>query len=311
MNAASGDSAFQIGINIVSRSWRIALEEKRLMLIPFWGVIAILAIGCFIIVVAGAETLSQLAELSDQNAPHEEITSMLDQTANDLTQGQWIGNILQGIFSLFFQFATLFAVFRVVANQHYSVGGAISAAWSRIGRIIIFGVMLAAIYGVTVVIGALLTAALSLPGILLAVALFIVVTFPAFYLPTIMVAEEETGAPQALPRSWQLARVSWRALLAGFILLILLAIALIIGLVIVSALILLIAAAIHNIFLLLGGLIVGIIWVAYALFISVLSAVFDALMYQHAAGLVDGGAPPGGAPPPSDIDEDAFHKAKP
>lgn len=295
---------------ILSNSWRLVWAEKRLLLFPLIGGILALIIGCFAIVALGVGMADNLGEFDFENVDSwtEEDTDRLGETFTDATGSQWIMNLIQGLVAFFTQFATLTAVFRALARQPYEVGAVLGETWSRIGRIIVFGLLIALLAAVNSAITALLVS--IFPGALaalLSLALWAAYLAVAFFLQPIAVAEDTAPIP-AVVRSWQLARSVLPSLIGGGILFIILMIAYGIGLTITLGILLLILAAIARGLIALWLLVAVVAFVVYGLSVPVMAAAFQAQLYQHAARL-DGDTPY--APDDEDqMDEDAFHKPK-
>ena len=197
-------------------------------------------------------------------------------------------NLVQGLIAFFFQFATLTAVFRAFARQPYSARAAIGETWSRIGRVILFTLLVAVLTAANAAITALLVA--ILPGalaFLLSIALWIAYFVATFFLQPIAVAEATDPIP-AVARSWQLGRSVAPTLIGGGILLFLFFIVYGIGLTITMGILLLILIAIARALIGLWLLAVIVAFVVYGLSAQVIAAAFQAQLYQHAVSLVDG-----------------------
>lgn len=296
---------------ILSNSWRLVWAEKRLLLFPLIGGILALIIGCFAIVALGVGMADNLGEFDFENVDSwtEEDIDRLGETFTDATGSQWIMNLIQGLIAFFIQFATLTAVFRALARQPYEVGAVLGETWSRIGRIFVFGLLIALLAAVNSAITALLVS--IFPGALaalLSLALWAAYLAVAFFLQPIAVAEDTAPIP-AVVRSWQLARSVLPSLIGGGILFIILMIAYGIGLAITLGILLLILAAIASGLIALWVLVLIVAFVVYGLSVPVMAATFQAQLYQHATAQLDGDTPyaPGDG---DEVDEDAFHKPK-
>lgn len=295
---------------ILSNSWRLVWAEKRLMLIPLVGGIIALIIGCFAIVALGVELADNLSEFDFENADSwtQEDLDRLGDTISEASGSQWIMNLVQGIFVFFFQFATLTAVFRALAQQPYDVGAVLGETWSRLGRIIVFGLLIAILAAASAAITAIL--ANIFPGALaglLSLALWVAYFVATFFLLPIAVAED-TGPIPAVARSWELGRGVATTLIGGGILLFLFIIVYGIGLTITMSILLLVLIAIARGLVVLWVLAAIAAFVVYGLSVQVMAAAFQAQLYQRAAAQLDGESPY--TPEDDDIDEDAFHKPK-
>ena len=217
---------------ILSNSWRLVWAEKRLMLIPLVGGIIALIIGCFAIVGGlGTDFVDNFSDqLNDQETVTEaDISRAIDDTFAGFGSSQWILNLVLGLIAFFFQFATLTAVFRAFARQPYAVGAVISETWSRIGRVILFTLLIALLGAANTAITAILVS--IMPGslaALLSLALWVAYFVATFFLQPIAVAED-TGPIPAVTRSWELGRSVAPTLIGGGITLILLLIVYAIG----------------------------------------------------------------------------------
>ena len=215
---------------LISKSWRLVWVEKRLMLIPLVGGIIALIIGCFSIAVLGVELAENFSDFEHIDSWTEEDFDRLGETFTDAQSSQWIMNLVQGLIAFFFQFATLTAVFRAFARQPYSARAAIGETWSRIGRVILFTLLVAVLTAANAAITAVLVAILpdSL-AFLLSIALWVAYFVATFFLQPIAVAEATDPIP-AVARSWLLGRSVAPTLIGGAILLFLLFIVYAIGL---------------------------------------------------------------------------------
>ena len=296
---------------ILSNSWRLVWAEKRLMLFPLVGGILALIIGCFSIAALGVDLAENLSGFDFENVDSwaEEDIDRLGETFTDATSSQWIMNLIQGLVAFFIQFATLTAVFRALARQPYAVGAVLGETWSRIGRIIVFGLLIAILAAVVGVITVLLSNIFpsALAG-LLSLALWVAYLVVTFFLQPIAVAEDTDPIP-AVVRSWELGRSVFPSLIGGGILFIILMIAYAIGLGITMLILLLILAAIARGLIVLWVLAVIVAFAVYGLSVPVMAAAFQAQLYQHAAAQLDGESPYT-PEDDDDIDEDAFHKPK-
>ncbi len=298
-----------MGSEILSNSWRLVWAEKRLMLIPLVGGILALIIGYFAIVGGlGTDFVDNFSELNDQETVTEaDISRAIDDTFAGFGSSQWILNLVLGLIAFFFQFATLTAVFRAFARQPYAVGAVISETWSRIGRVILFTLLIALLGAANTAITAILVS--ILPGslaALLSLALWVAYFVATFFLQPIAVAED-TGPIPAVTRSWELGRSVAPALIGGGILLILLLIVYAIGLTITMGILFLILAAIARALTVLWVVAVVVAFLVYGLSTQVMVAAFQAQLYQHAVSQLDGDSP---STPDDVLDEDAFHKPK-
>ena len=292
----------------ISASWRLVWAEKRLMLIPLGGGIIALIIGFFAIAALGVDLADNFSDFENIDTWTEEDFDRLGNTFTDAQSSQWIMNLIQGLIAFFFQFATLTAVFRAFARQPYAVGAIIGETWSRIGRVILFTLLIALLTAVNAAITAILAAILpgSLAG-LLSLALWVAYFVATFFLQPIAVAED-TGPIPAVARSWQLGRSVAPNLIGGGILLILLLIVYAIGLTITMGILFLILAAIARILVVLWVVALVAAFLVYALSAQVMVAAFQAQLYQHAVSQLNGDSP---STPDDVLDEDAFHKPKP
>ena len=293
---------------ILSNSWRLVWAEKRLMLIPLVGGIIALIIGCFAIVALGVNMADNFSDFENIDTWTEEDINRLGETFTDAQSSQWIMNLVQGLIAFFFQFATLTAVFRAFARQPYAVGAVISETWSRIGRVVLFTLLIALLTAANAAITAILAAILpgSLAG-LLSLALWVAYFVATFFLQPIAVAED-TGPIPAVTRSWELGRSVAPTLIGGGITLILLLIVYAIGLTITMGILFLILAAIARALIVLWVVAVVVAFLVYGLSAQVMVAAFQAQLYQHAVAQLDGDSP---STPDDVLDEDAFHKPKP
>lgn len=295
---------------ILSNSWRLVWAEKRLMLIPLVGGIIALLIGCFAIVALGVELADNLGEFDFGNIDHwtQEDLDRLGETISEASSSQWIMNLIQGLIAFFFQFATLTAVFRALAQQPYEVGAVLGETWSRVGRIVVFGLLIALLAAANTAITALL--ANILPGALaglLSLVLWISYFVIAFFLQPIAVAEDTAPIP-AVARSWELGRSVAPTLIGGGILLFLFFIVYGIAITITMGILFVILAAIARALIVLWLLAVVVAFVVYGLSAQVMFAAFQAQLYQHATAGLDGESP--FTPDDDEFDEDAFHKPK-
>ena len=279
---------------ILSNSWRLVWDEKRLMLIPLVGGIIALIIGCFAIVALGVELADNLGEFDFENIDswtQEDLDRLGEVLSDDSQSSQWIMSFVQGVFVFFFQFATLTAVFRALAQQPYDVGSVLGETWSRIGRIVVFAlilVLLGIVVGaVTALLANIITGALA--G-LLSLALWVAYLVATFFLLPIAVAEDTDPIP-AVARSWELGRSVATTLIGGGILFFILMIAYAIGLTITMGILLLILAAIARALVVLWLLAVVVAFAVYGLSAQVMFAAFQAQLYQHAAAQLDGESP--------------------
>ena len=300
---------------ILSNSWRLVWAEKRLMLFPLIGGVLALIIGCFAIVALGVDLAENFSEVDFDNVDSwtEEDIDRLGETFSGATSSQWIMNLIQGLVAFFIQFATLTAVFRALARQPYAVGAVLGETWSRIGRIIVFGLLIAILAAVVGVITVLLSS--IFPGALaalLSLALWVAYLVVSFFLQPIAVAEDTDPIP-AVVRSWELGRSvlhnpDRRRVSCSFIFFIVYGI----GLTITLGILLLILAAIARALVVLWVLVVIVAFAVYALSAQVMATAFQAQLYQHAIAQLDGeyGESPFTPESDDDIDEDAFHKPK-
>ena len=296
---------------ILSNSWRLVWAEKRLMLIPLVGGIIALIIGCFAIFALGITFSSTVTEIRSYNSLTTTSTTEAEEIFKELfvdasTSGR-IVNLVLGLITYFFQFATLTAVFRALARQPYAVGAVIGETWSRIGRVVLFTLLIALLAAVNTAITAILIS--ILPGslaALLSFALWVAYFVVTLFLQPIAVAEE-TGPIPAVARSWQLGRSVAPTLIGGGITLILLLVAYAIGLTITMGILFLILAAIARALIVLWVVAVVVAFLVYGLSTQVMVAAFQAQLYQHAVAQLDGDAP---STPDDVLDEDAFHKPK-
>ena len=299
---------------ILSNSWRLVWAEKRLMLFPLIGGVLALIIGCFAIVALGVDLAENFGEVDFDKVDSwtEEDIDRLGETFSGATSSQWIMNLIQGLVAFFIQFATLTAVFRALARQPYAVGAVLGETWSRIGRIIVFGLLIAILAAVVGVITVLLSS--IFPGALaalLSLALWVAYLVVSFFLQPIAVAEDTDPIP-AVVRSWELGRRVLPSLIGGVILFVILMIAYAIGLGITLGILLLILAAIARALVVLWVLAVVVAFAVYVLSAQVMATAFQAQLYQHAIAQLDGeyGESPFTPESDDDIDEDAFHKPK-
>ena len=295
--------------DILTNSWRLVWDEKRLMLFPLIGGVLALIIGCFSIAALGVELAENFGDLDFEHADSwtEEDIEQLGQSFSDATGSQWIMNLVQGVVAFFIQFATLTAVFRALAGQPYQVGAVLGETWSRIGRIVVFGLLIALLAVVTSAITALLFSIFpgALAGLLSLVfwVSYLVITF---FLQPIAVAEDTAPIP-AVVRSWVLGRGVLPTLIGGGILLLILFIAFAIGLAVTLGILLLILLAIARGLIVIWVLVAIAAFAVYGLSVPVMAAAFQAQLYQHATARLDGEAP---VSPDDEFDEDAFHKPK-
>lgn len=295
---------------IITRSWRLVWAERRLMLIPLIGGVIALIIGCFAIVALGVDIADDIGEFDFENIDtwSEADFDRLGNTISASLSSQWIINIIQGLVAFFFQFATLAAVFRALARQPYDVGAVLGETWSRIGRIVVFGLILvllaAAITAITSILASIFPGALA--G-LLSLAIWVAYIVATFFLLPIAVVEDTAPIP-AIARSWELGRSVAPTLIGSGILLILFFIAYGIGLAIGLGILMLILVALARALIGIWVLVMIVAFAVYALSAQVMAAAFLAQHYQRAVALLDGDPP---ASPDDEYDEDAFHKVKP
>ena len=294
---------------LISKSWRLVWNERRLMLIPLVGGIIALLIGCFAIVALGVDIVENLSEFDFENIDSwtEADLTRLGEIFTEAGSSQLIMNLVQGLVAFFFQFATLTAVFRAFARQPYAVGAVLGETWSRIGRVVLFTLLIALLAAANTAITAILLSIFpdSLAG-LLSLALWVAYFVATFFLLPIAVAEDTNPIP-AVARSWQLGRSVATSLIRGGILLILFFIVYAIGLTITMGILLLILAAIARALIVLWLLAVVAAFLVYGLSAQVMVAAFQAQLYQHAVAQLDGET---SFTPDDDLDEDAFHKPK-
>ena len=263
---------------ILSHSWRLVWAEKRLMLFPLVGFILALIIGCFSIVALGVDLADNFSDVDIENVDSwtEEDIDRLGETFSDATGSQWIMNLIQGLVAFFIQFATLTAVFRALARQPYAVGAVFGETWSRIGRIVVFGLLIAILAAVVGVITYLLSN--IFPGALaalLSLALWVAYLVVTFFLQPIAVAEDTDPIP-AVVRSWELGRRVLPTLIGGVILLIIFFIVYVIGIAITLSILLLILAAIARGLIVLWVLVAIVSFAVYGLSVPVMAAAFQA-----------------------------------
>ena len=141
---------------LISKSWRLVCAEKRLMLIPLGGGIIALIIGGFATFALGVDNLVTISEYEYIGFGQVEDYNRLGDVLTDDQSPQWIVYLVQGLVAFFFQFVTLSAVFRALANKPYAVGAAISETWSRIGRVVLFTLLIALLTTVNAAITAIL-----------------------------------------------------------------------------------------------------------------------------------------------------------
>ena len=325
-------------IDILAKSWRLVWAERRLMLIPLAGGILALILGCFALTALGlslgdsigdvtdavgnlVETASEAAEqevaaegeeaepvtLSEEEiaAAFAPIEEALENLVINATLTQWFFNVIQGFITFFIQFATLTAIFRVLANEPYAIGSTFGATFSRIGRVLLFALLTAVVTGVNTVVTSILASVL--PGAL--AGLISLVLWVAFFVATFFLlpiaAAEETSPRAALARSWQLGRSVFPALIGGAISIVILFIAYGIAITLGVGLLSFLLFSIARGLVVLGLVAAVIAFAVYILSGQVFAAAYQAQLYQHAVAQLAGGAAPSSDP---DIDEDAFHK---
>ncbi|MCY4009955.1 MAG: hypothetical protein OXF22_09430 [Anaerolineaceae bacterium] len=293
---------------ILANSWRLLWDEKRLMLFPLGAMITSALIGCCAVLLLGGLFMGNLGDLDLQNIDSWSGADFpLNETSFDETSPtQWLPNLLATFIFYFFYFATLSAVFRVLAGETYTVSGAYERAWSRLGRIFLFTL----IHLLIPALGSAITffSFVIFPDLLAVLLSFVIWLFTyalLYFMPTIAVAEE-TGPIAAIQRSWQLVRTIPGTVILATIALIACAILAAIGLAIGAGILFLILSAFARALIALWALALFVAIVGYFLCLWVFSTAFSAQLYQYAVAQLDGESPY----TPDDIDEDAFHKAK-
>ncbi len=275
---------------IVSASWELVWAEKRLLLIPLFGFIVAAIFGCFAIVTIGSDILNEavpglgnLSEWSElENLSSEEIEDLFADVTINYGFSQLVINFLQGLVTVFFQFATLTAVFQALAGKPYSLSSAIHATLNRLGRVLLFALsitILGAVVGV--VVAALMDPLPGLPGVILSIAIWLAYGLVITLLLPVAVAEEG-NLWESLARSWALGQSVVGTYFGGVILLVLLIIAYGFGLILGMGILLLLLLAIDTALVALWLLVLLVALAVFALSTQVMVAAFQALLYQHA-----------------------------
>lgn len=274
----------------IAQSWRLAWQEKRLLLFLILCLLVMETISRAIVALGMMVDALELEQVKTKD--HLEVLRRINRADDYL----WIVNkrtvlellaIIPFSFTLsFFQFAGFEATIRVLKREEYWFEECIKVARSKLGAILRYGIVLSLLSAALVLVGGIpanfpFSRGIPYTSFLVVIAGWILMLTPL--LPVLV--SEEAAFKVALRRCWSLGRRELRTLLVGGFGVIFSCFAFFIPFLVIFGLVLTLSMTRSwQLDLVIGLavlLAVGLL-IAYALFVWVIPMVFQSLLYLHA-----------------------------